>query len=175
MYHLSPYTYLIEGLLGQGKYANTSLILLPNNLVAVGNQEISCAAKEFVSLEPPSGLSCGSYLQSFITQNGGYLINADATSACQYCVFRTTNEWLLTRFNIRYSHRWRDVGIFCVFILFNVSFSYSWSLYLLRHLQTAAVYGLTYLRMHFSGILESIYNFFTSRKATHKTKHTSAV
>jgi len=141
MYRLSPYSYLIEGLLGQ----------------AVGNQEISCAPKEYVSLNPPAGFSCGSYLQSFIAQDGGYLTNADATSGCQYCSFRTTNAWLQTRFNIRYSHHWRNVGIFCAFILFN----------------TAAVYGLTYIRMHFASILGSIRDFFAARKAARSTKHDS--
>ena len=46
---------------------------------------------------------------------------------------------------------------------------------LLKQPQTAAVYGLTYIRMHFSGILGSIRNFIASRKATRKAKHGSTV
>ena len=146
--------------------------LFLSTFVAVGNQEISCASKELATLDPPSGFSCGSYLQNFIAQNGGYLANADATSGCQYCSFRTTNAWLQTSFNIRYSHRWRNVGIFCAFILFNVSVGHLYRRRPLTHPQTVAVYGLTYIRMHFSSILGSIRGFFASRKAARNVKDT---
>ena len=59
MYRLSPYTYFIEGLLGQ----------------AVGRQQITCAAQELVSVNPPSGQTCGQYLQAYIDTAGGYVTN----------------------------------------------------------------------------------------------------
>jgi ATP-binding cassette subfamily G (WHITE) protein 2 (SNQ2) len=105
MYRVSPLTYLAEGLLGQ----------------AIARQEINCAAKEFVSLAPPSGSSCGAYLQTFINNFGGYLANPDATDACQFCSSRTTDEFMGSAFHVFYSHRWRNVGIFCSYILFNVA------------------------------------------------------
>ncbi|KAL0955420.1 hypothetical protein HGRIS_001666 [Hohenbuehelia grisea] len=113
MYRLSPYTYLIEGLLGQ----------------VIGEQLISCAEKEFVTVEPPSGTSCETYLSNYISNKGGYLNNPGATSACQFCPSRTTDQFLGPAFNIHYSHHWRDLGIFCAFIVFN----------------TVAVYVMTYL------------------------------
>ena len=55
-----------------------------------------------------------------MSRAGGYLTNPDSTTACQFCSFRTTDEFLDLSFNIKYSNRWRDVGIFIVFIAFNV-------------------------------------------------------
>ena len=106
MYHLSPYTYLIEGLLGQ----------------AIGNQEINCSAVEFVTLEPPPGLTCQGYMEAFTSVAGGYITNPEATSSCNFCAFRTTDQFLGLTFNIFFHHRWRDVGIVVAFVVFNVRF-----------------------------------------------------
>ena len=105
MYRLSPYTYLIEALLGQ----------------ALGRQEIRCSDVEFVTIEPPSNQSCQQYMGPYISAAGGYLTNPDATSGCQYCTFSTTDAFLESSFNIFYSHHWRNLGIFAAFICFNVS------------------------------------------------------
>jgi CDR ABC transporter len=92
------------------------------NLLAVGGYPINCATKEFATLEPPSGSTCISYLQSYISRHGGYLANPDATSGCSFCSARTTDEWFGPAFNMSYSHHWRDLGIFVAYIIFNVSF-----------------------------------------------------
>ncbi|KAF9445670.1 pleiotropic drug resistance ABC transporter [Macrolepiota fuliginosa MF-IS2] len=113
MYHLSPFTYLVEALLGQ----------------AIGHMEINCAPKEFVTVEPPSGQSCGAFLREYISRVGGYVTNPGATGACQFCSVRTTDEWMGPTFNIFWKHHWRDFGIFWGYIIFN----------------TAAVYIFTYL------------------------------
>ncbi|KAF8877242.1 pleiotropic drug resistance ABC transporter [Gymnopilus junonius] len=104
MYHLSPFTYLIEGLLGQ----------------AIGKQIVNCSPVEFVSLTPPSGMTCGQYMGPYMSFAGGYLTNPNATSACQFCSVRTTDEFLGAAFNIYYSHHWRNFGILVAFIAFNV-------------------------------------------------------
>lgn len=105
MYHVSPYTYVVEGLLG----------------AAIGRKEVSCAPVEVVSVTPPSGLSCQSYLQSYIDANGGYLVDNGSSTQCGVCPYRTTDQFLFKSFNIQYSHRWRNVGIFIGFIAINVS------------------------------------------------------
>ena len=105
MYHLSPYTYFIEGLLGQ----------------AAGHGDITCADIEYVTLTPPSGQSCGDYLSPYISMAGGYLTNPDATSDCQFCSVKTTDQFLEQSFNIFYSNHWRDFGIMVAFTAFNVS------------------------------------------------------
>ncbi|KZT66729.1 hypothetical protein DAEQUDRAFT_714433 [Daedalea quercina L-15889] len=112
MYRVSPFTYLIEAMLGQ----------------ALGHSDIICSSTELVTIEPPSGQTCGQYMSNFIQTSGGYLTNEDATSACQYCAYRTTDAFLGASFNIYYSHHWRDFGIFCVYIAFNIGciFFFSW-------------------------------------------------
>jgi len=105
MYRLSPYTYLIEGLLGQ----------------AIGNLEINCSPLEFVTINPPSGMTCGEYMGPFMSRAGGYLKDAAASASCQFCSTRTTNQFLEGNFNIFYGHRWRNVGLMCAFTVFNVS------------------------------------------------------
>jgi ATP-binding cassette subfamily G (WHITE) protein 2 (SNQ2) len=112
MYRLSPYTYLVEGLIGQ----------------ALGGQIIECAKKELATLQPPSGETCGAYLEAFISRRGGYLVNPDATSDCSFCSSRTTDQYFGPIFNIFYPHHWRNAGLLCAYIVFN----------------TAAVYALTY-------------------------------
>ncbi|KAF8126758.1 ABC-2 type transporter-domain-containing protein [Boletus edulis] len=104
MYRVSPYTYLIEGLVSQ----------------ILSGQPVQCSATEFAVIQPPSGYSCASYLDPFISSAGGYLQNPDAGSNCLYCSASTADAWLYRMFNIQYAHRWRNVGLFCAFIVFNI-------------------------------------------------------
>jgi len=59
-------------------------------------------------------------MNPFMSHAGGYLANPDSTSACQFCAFRNTDEFLDLSYNIKYSNKWRDVGIFVAFIVLNV-------------------------------------------------------
>ena len=93
---------------------------------AVGRLEITCAPEELVQVVPPAGQTCSQYLSTFISNAGGYITNPDATSECNYCSARTTDQFLQSSFNIFYSHHWRDLGIFVGFIFFNVSHSASY-------------------------------------------------
>jgi ATP-binding cassette, subfamily G (WHITE), member 2, SNQ2 len=106
MYHVSPYTYLIEGVLGQ----------------ALGHQKIECSPIEFVTITPPSNMTCGQYLNPYISFAGGNLTNPDATSGCQFCSIATTDQFMMQSFNISYDHHWRDLGIVCAFAVANVGF-----------------------------------------------------
>ncbi|KIK80835.1 hypothetical protein PAXRUDRAFT_157584 [Paxillus rubicundulus Ve08.2h10] len=112
MYRISPFTYLVEGLLGQ----------------AIGHQPITCASAELVTVQPPSGMTCGTYMGPFISYAGGYVTNPDATSACAFCPFETTDQFMKLSFNIEYSHHWRDLGILLGVVVFNVSrvLDFSW-------------------------------------------------
>ncbi|KAF8069197.1 pleiotropic drug resistance ABC transporter [Lyophyllum atratum] len=115
MYRLSPYTYLIEGLLGQ----------------ALGRKPITCSSVELVNLTPPSGQTCRSYLQTYIQNFGGYVTNPDATSSCSFCAYATTDQFLGSNFNIFYSHHWRNFGILIGYIIFNIAAIYAF-MYLFR-------------------------------------------
>ena len=88
---------------------------------AVGHSEITCAPIEYVTVQPPSGQICQQYLGQFIDNFGGYVTNPDAASSCQFCPYRTTDQFLQTNSNIFYSHHWRNFGLMWVYIGFNVS------------------------------------------------------
>ncbi|KAL0960159.1 hypothetical protein HGRIS_011794 [Hohenbuehelia grisea] len=115
MYRLSPFTYLIEGLLGQ----------------AIGQQSITCSPLEFVSVNPPSGQTCGQFFESYISNFGGYLQNSDATTACEFCSVSSTDVLMEANFNVFYSHRWRNVGLLLAYVVFNVAAIFSFT-YLFR-------------------------------------------
>ena len=101
-------------------------------------------------IQPPSGFSCASYLDPFVSSAGGYLENPDAGSDCLYCSASTADAWLLRMFNIQYAHRWRNVGLFCAFIAFNVSrfdsiLSTLYKLVLMARCQIGAMFAFTYI------------------------------
>ena len=87
----------------------------------MGHQNITCSSQELVTLNPPSGLACGDYMQIYITIFGGYLINPAATDSCVFCSSRTTDAFLESVFNMEYSHRLRNFWIILGYIAFNVS------------------------------------------------------
>lgn len=89
-------------------------------VTAVGRKLINCEQIEFVTLRPPSGMSCGDYMQGYISFAGGYLVDASASEACQFCSTRTTDEFMAGNFNIHYSDRWWHLGTFVGYIVFNV-------------------------------------------------------
>lgn len=102
MYRVSPFTYLVEGMLSTG----------------IANQAVHCAANEFLTFQPPSGQTCGQYMDPYISKAGGYLKSSSATSDCEYCTYDSTNVFLKA-VSASYSHSWRDFGILWGYILFN--------------------------------------------------------
>ena len=88
---------------------------------ALGRSEITCAPIEYVTIQPPLGQTCQQYLGQFINNFGGYITNPDAASSCQFCSYRTTDEFLQSNSNIFYSHHWRNLGLVFVYVGFNVS------------------------------------------------------
>lgn len=103
MYRVSPFTYLVSGMLSNG-LANTAVV---------------CAAKELLHFDPPSNTTCFAYMESYISYAGGYIVNKEATSDCQYCSVAETNVFLKS-VNADYADRWRNFGLMFVFILFNI-------------------------------------------------------
>ncbi|KAH9045960.1 ABC-2 type transporter-domain-containing protein [Lactarius hengduanensis] len=128
MYRTSPYTYLVEGLLGQ----------------ALGHSTITCSAIEYVTVTPPSGQTCQQYLNEFISTTGGYLTNPSATDNCQFCSYRTTDEFLQSNSNIFWSHHWRNFGFMWIYIGFNIF----------------AIYAMTYIFR-----IRGPANFFSRRRS----------
>ncbi|KAL3956228.1 hypothetical protein ACCO45_009074 [Purpureocillium lilacinum] len=98
MYRVSPFTYLVSGLLSTG----------------VANTDVICADNEFLHFSPPSGKTCIDYM-SF----GGRLQDNNATSECSYCPISETNKFL-EGVSSNYDDRWRNFGILWAFVIFNI-------------------------------------------------------
>jgi ATP-binding cassette, subfamily G (WHITE), member 2, PDR len=103
MYRISPFTYLVDGMLSTG----------------LANTKIVCSSVELSHFNPPSGQTCGQYLHKYISEAGGYVENSSAMANCSFCSTSDTNTYL-TNLSSSYSHRWRNFGIMFAFILFNV-------------------------------------------------------
>ncbi|KAJ7757814.1 hypothetical protein DFH07DRAFT_958679 [Mycena maculata] len=149
MYRVSPYTYLIEGLLGQ----------------ALGRHDITCSPVELITMDPPSGQTCGEYLGTYISNAGGYVTNSSAPSCCEFCSTATTGQFLGSNFNIYYSHHWRNAGLLFAYIFCQHIF-----LCLFRRTesevsrQIVGLYALTYL---FRIRTISIFTIFKKRKTSY--------
>jgi len=104
MYRVSPFTYLVDGMLSTG-LANTRVI---------------CASNELLRFNPPSGSDCGTYMKPWISTNGGYLISNTTTTACEFCAISSTNTFL-SQVSSHYANRWRNFGIMWAYIIFNIA------------------------------------------------------
>ena len=103
MYRLSPFTYLVDGMLSTG-LANTNVV---------------CSSIELVNFNPPLGQTCGTYMSEFLKTEPGYLTDENATANCEFCTVSSTNTYL-TLLSSSYSTRWRNFGIMWAFIIFNI-------------------------------------------------------
>ncbi|KAF4983620.1 hypothetical protein FZEAL_1005 [Fusarium zealandicum] len=103
MYYVSPFTYIIGGMLS----------------TAVANTNVQCAENEFVNFSPPNGQDCGTFMESYIAQAGGYLVDNTATDTCQFCTIADTNVFLAA-VNIDYADRWRNFGLLWIYVFFNM-------------------------------------------------------
>ncbi|KAL0574983.1 Multidrug resistance protein [Marasmius crinis-equi] len=102
MYRVSPFTYLVDGMLATG----------------VANNYGHCSDIEVSVVNPPSGQTCGQYLANYMASNPGSLANPNATSNCQYCTLYDTNDYLSSVAS-HYHLRWRNFGLMWAYIAFN--------------------------------------------------------
>ncbi|KAK8195678.1 ABC-2 type transporter-domain-containing protein [Phyllosticta capitalensis] len=104
MYRLSPFTYLVSGMLSTG----------------VANTSSECAANEFATFDPPANQTCAQYMDPYIqASGGGYLQNPEATSGCSYCSMSSTNQFLAA-VDIYWKDAWRNFGLMWVYVIFNL-------------------------------------------------------
>lgn len=106
MYRVSPGTYWVAGVLS----------------AAVADTNVVCSARELLQFPPPSGETCGSYMQTYLDSAGGYLVDENATDMCQLCPMALTNDFL-QGIHVNPSQKWRDWGIFICFIAINCLFT----------------------------------------------------
>lgn len=103
MYRVSPFTYLIQGMLA----------------ASVANTKVECATNELLTVQPLEGQTCKEYMENYMKLAGGYLTNENATSDCTYCTIGDTNTFL-AGLSANYDERWRNFGILWAFIIFNI-------------------------------------------------------
>ncbi|KAH7308583.1 ABC-2 type transporter-domain-containing protein [Stachybotrys elegans] len=102
MYRVSPFTYWIGGI------ASTEL----------HGRLIECSSTETSRFPPPSGQTCYEYLQPYLEQAPGQLLNPNSTEECQYCSLSNADQFLAGS-NIYWSERWRNYGIVWAYVAFN--------------------------------------------------------
>lgn len=104
MWRVSPYTYFI------------------GNLVAafLHGRPIRCSPEELAQFTSPNGETCETFMAPYIQQFGGYLVDPSSTSSCSYCKYDNADQFL-DSISVSYSHTWRNIGFFVVFIIFNLS------------------------------------------------------
>jgi ATP-binding cassette subfamily G (WHITE) protein 2 (SNQ2) len=109
LYYLDPFRYLLGGLLS----------------FAIWNVDVKCSDEEFGKFDPPSGQTCGQYMEGFLSQATGYLDNPvsggrqlvayltfqDATSQCGYCGYSNGSQYLRDLNITKRSDGWRDFAI----------------------------------------------------------------
>jgi ATP-binding cassette, subfamily G (WHITE), member 2, SNQ2 len=113
-------------------YLGSCLMNLFDTFFSRSGLKIMCKPDEFAVFNPPSGQTCAAWASDFVKAVSGYIDNPDDTAACRYCQYsvsvvgKISHVDLLTSvkvgdefflpLNIKYTHRWRDVGIlFCFF------------------------------------------------------------
>lgn len=102
LYELVPFTRLIAGAV----------------TTALHDLKVRCTSSELNAFTAPENSTCGEYMASFFARGGsGYLV-ANDTQECEYCAFAVGDEFY-TPLNMSFDHRWRDLGIFAVFIASN--------------------------------------------------------
>lgn len=106
MYRVNPFTYLVDAFLS----------------TTLANAPVICAADEILRFDAPTNLTCGDYIQPYIEQNGGYLVNPGASGLdqCQYCALANTNEFLQS-INADFGRRWRNFGLLWAYVCFNLA------------------------------------------------------
>ncbi|KAH8834333.1 ABC-2 type transporter-domain-containing protein [Flagelloscypha sp. PMI_526] len=104
MNRLSPFTYIVGGMLATG-LAGTTVV---------------CDPTEISVIQPPIGQTCGQYLEAFIRMAGSSLSNPEASRDCQLCAISSTDQFLLG-LGINPSDKWRNFGILWAYIVFNIA------------------------------------------------------
>jgi ATP-binding cassette subfamily G (WHITE) protein 2 (PDR) len=76
---------------------------------------IICSMGEILRLDPPEGETCGSYLNSSVPA----VLNPDATSGCQACMY-TSADSLLAYFGMQFNDRWWDWAVTVAYNVANI-------------------------------------------------------
>ncbi|OTA87500.1 hypothetical protein M434DRAFT_375543 [Hypoxylon sp. CO27-5] len=103
MYRTSPFTYWIGGIVG----------------TQLHDRAVECSATETSIFDPPAGQTCYEYMEDYLATATGQLQNYNDTSGCRYCSIRYADQYLAPT-GIEWDDRWRNYGLFWVYIVFNI-------------------------------------------------------
>jgi ABC-type multidrug transport system permease subunit/ABC-type multidrug transport system ATPase subunit len=104
MYRVTPFTYIVSGMLSTGLSGNT----------------VECESIEYLHFDPPSSQTCLEYMEPFMNAtNNGYLLDPSATTDCAFCPLSHTDTFLSGLF-ISFSDAWRNFGLLWAYIVFNI-------------------------------------------------------
>lgn len=92
MYYVNPSTYWIGGMLA----------------ATLDGAPVECATEETARFDSPPNVTCQDYAGTFADTAGGYLLNPGSYNDCQYCPYRTGNQYLET-LNIHADEKWRGM------------------------------------------------------------------
>jgi ATP-binding cassette subfamily G (WHITE) protein 2 (SNQ2) len=99
LYQLDPFGRLISGMLVTELHGRT----------------VECTNGELQRFTAPGTETCGSYMTPYFAAGGpGYITN-NATSSCEYCAYKTGDEFF-TPLGYAFDNRWRDLGILACYI-----------------------------------------------------------
>ncbi|KAK9478807.1 ABC-2 type transporter-domain-containing protein [Lipomyces japonicus] len=90
-------------------------------LVVTAEHEVpvACSSKELVVFEPPSGLTCETYAGEWVVSDTvGQLLNPFDSSSCKFCEYTVGDDYLES-IGFSYNKRWRDIGVFIMFVFVN--------------------------------------------------------
>lgn len=108
LYWANPTTWLTRGLLAS----------------IMHDLPVQCSPAELVRFVLPANATCASFAGEWLESASGYFVDPDAADQCEYCIFANGDEYLAT-VNVQYDKRWRDLGMFCVFIATNLVLVYA--------------------------------------------------
>ena len=105
MYWVSPFHYLVEGLLA----------------TAIKDTAVTCADIEYLHFSTPEAQTCAQYMGPYISAFGGYLQpgTEQNTANCSFCQIANTNVFL-EGVAVNPNNGWRDFGIMWAYIIVNL-------------------------------------------------------
>ncbi|KAI8140088.1 ABC-2 type transporter-domain-containing protein [Fennellomyces sp. T-0311] len=105
LYWLNPYHYYCEGLV------TNELEHLP----------VECNDRDMIQFDIPSTQTCGEYMANYFALGGtGYVADPNATETCDYCTYKSGEEFYTMNYNWSASHKYRNLGIMIAFSVFNI-------------------------------------------------------
>ncbi|CAG7975963.1 unnamed protein product [Penicillium salamii] len=103
MYRVSPFTYLVSAMLSTG----------------TAGARVICEDIELLKFQPFNNQTCGKYMEAYMSQRGGYLVDPNATSDCQFCTIKET-DMFLAGVSSYWKDAWRNFGFMWIYIIFNI-------------------------------------------------------